>query len=165
MRSKIVLLAALAVMVASSAFGSTLSDAVRVWPGVQGAWFDGGEATAFPNDFEAGGVVSASLSPHISIVGSTFYGFSEEYLRYAIGPRITVTDVENKDFSIGLGISWNGSGADFLGEPEWCPDASVGWVPLPAKMPKVVLVGQGSYGLDSNTSRVTLGVRYKLNLP
>lgn len=155
--------ALLALLVASAVHAADLSEVVKVHAGANGTWFDG-PATAFPSDVEAGGSARASLSPHISIVGGAWYGFANEYIRYSFGPRVTVTDVNNPNFSVGVSLEWNGSSREALQPNEWCPTASVGWVPMPEKMPALTLIGQGSYGLDSDRSRVSLGLRYTIAL-
>lgn len=138
-----------------------LSDVVRFYGGVNGAWFDGPEA-AFPQDVEVGGNGRASLSKHLSGVGAVYYGFDHSYVRWSVGGRITATDVDNPDFSVGLGIQYHGASQNDLGPGEWAPDASFGWRPSPELYPRLVVVGQGGYGLTSNTVRVILGLRWAI---
>jgi hypothetical protein len=113
-----------------------------------------------PSDFEAGGGGSASLSPHITGVGSVWYGFGRTYLRGSGGFRVTATDVNDPNFSIGLGIQYQASTKPALRPNEWAPDVSIGWRPWPTQAPKVTLGAQASFGLNSNTAALLLGVRY-----
>lgn len=156
---KLLILAAL-LLVAAPVHAQAPS-VVKAAIGANGVWFDD---TAKPSDFELGGNVRASLSPHIAAVGAGYYGFSNSYLRGSAGIRITATDVDNPDFSVGLGMQYNFSSEPSIRPEEWTPDASIGWRPWPAEMPNVILVAQGSYGLDSNTAYVIVGARYALSL-
>lgn len=144
------------VLAAAPALGSPI---VKVYAGAQGAWFDD---AARPSDFEAGANGRASLSPHIDLVASTYYGFSHSYLRGSGGVRITATDVDDPNFSIGLGLQYQASSEPAIRAEEWAPDVSIGWRPWPLDLPKVVLIGQGSYGLTSNQANIVAGVRYEL---
>jgi hypothetical protein len=128
--------------------------------GAHGVWNDGAAANLV-SDVEAGLHARASLSPHISLVGSADYGFGDRYYTAAIGPRITATDVADRTFSIGVGIQyrWYGKTDEYL--KEWQPDVSVGWRPW-ADFPNVIVTGTGAYGLDSEQARATLGVRYRI---
>ena len=125
--------------------------------GVNGAWYDEGPIS---DDVEAAVDAKASLSPHISLVGTACYGFRHTYFRYAVGARVTVTDVANRNLSAALGFSYRGS--DGLLEPdEWAPNATIGYRPW-ADIPAVLLFAHGYYGLDSNTAGAVLGARYVL---
>lgn len=140
-----------------------LSEVVKFAAGVNGAWWDG-PGTAFPADVEAGGLARASLSPHLSAVGSAWYGFDHSYLRSAVGARATVTDVDDPNFSVGLGIQYHMASESELRPNEWAADASFGWVPSPTKWPNLIVAGTGSYGLRSSKAWATLGLRYAFNL-
>lgn len=142
--------------------GADLSDVVSIYVGGNGTWLDG-PSIAFPSDFEAGGRASASLSPHISVGSSLYYGFRNSYVRWDVGPRITVTDVDNKDFSVGLGASYHGGSEPSVLPEEWVADASFGWRPS-QNIPRLIVVGQGGYGFTTSKARAILGLRYKLPL-
>ena len=166
MKGSLVFLAALTVLLLAPlafrpAHATGLVD--HVYLGVNGAWLDG-PGTAWPADVEAGGSASASLSPHISLTADTFYGFSHSYLRWDGGACATVSDVDNPNLSMALGISYRGGSTHAVGPNEWAPYVSVGWKPNPAKWPNFSLGGRGSLGLTSNRTLVTLGGRYALPL-
>ena len=152
---------AVALIFTAPAMGADLKDVVKVYAGFNGAWFDG-PAVSFPNDFEAGGGASASLSPHLSGVASVYYGFDHSYIRSAVGGRVTATDVNDPDFSVGLGFQYHGGSEPEVGPNEWAPDASFGWRPAPDKMPRLIVVGQGAYGLTSQKVRVIAGLRWAI---
>lgn len=133
--------------------------AIKVAAGVNGAWLDGPNA-AWPADVEAGATGSASLSPHISLVGSGFYGFSHSYFRYDAGARVTATDVDNPDFNAFLGIKYRGGSTIDVRPNEWAPDAGFGWRPFPQISPNVVVGVDAGYGLQSNRVLATVAVRY-----
>jgi hypothetical protein len=105
-----------------------------------------------------------SLSPHLSGVGSVNYGFRNHYWRSTAGVRVTATDVDNMDFSVGLGIQYHS--CNWLGlEPnEWCPDVAVGFRPLPNDLPGLTLTGLGWYGLDTKKAAADVGIRWAFNL-
>ena len=134
----------------------------KVYLGANAIWFDQGAALDLPSDWELGATGRASLSPHISVVGSAFYGVDHSYWRGSAGGRITATDVNNPDFSIGLGIQRQFSSDLEIRLEEWAPDATIAWRPWPASKPKVILGLQGNYGLDSQQASVLVGVRYQL---
>lgn len=114
------------------------------------------------SDFELGGGGSASLSPHISAVGAAWYGVGHTYLRGTVGARVTASDVNDPNFSIGLGMQYNASSKPSLRPQEWDADATIGWRPYPESMPAIALIAQGAYGLTSETVYLMLGVRYAL---
>jgi hypothetical protein len=128
--------------------------------GGNGVYFDGPEG--LPNDFELGFNARASLSPHISLVGSAYRGFQNEYNRGSFGVRLTATDVENKDFSIGLGIQRQVSSDLVLRPQEWASDVTLGYKPFPETMPRVILGALGSYGLDSHQVGAYGAIRFVL---
>ena len=125
--------------------------------GANGIWYDD---QAEPADFEAGGSGSLSLQPHISLVGSGWYGFSHSYFRAAAGVRVTATDVDDSNFSVGIGIQYHASTEPTIRPEEWCPDASIGWKPWPTDQPKLIVIAQGAYGLTSNQAQAMAGLRY-----
>ena len=135
----------------------------HLYVGVNGAWLDGPSA-AWPADVEVGGAGSASLSPHISLKAEAFYGFSHSYVRWDAGPCVTVTDVDNPNLSVGLGIGYRGGSTRDVGPDEWAPYTSVGWRPNPLKWPNILLGGRAGLGLTSNRTLLTLGVRYSIPL-
>lgn len=153
------ILAALLVM--ACAAPASADPAMRAFAGINGIWFN--DPSSFPDDFEAGGNVSASLSPHISLVGATYYGFEHSYLRGSIGARVTATDVNDPNFSVGVGVQFQASSEVAIRPQEWQTDVSVGWRPSPVTMPRVIVIGQAAYGLDSEELFLTLGLRYHLD--
>lgn len=132
----------------------------KLYGGANAIWFDG--PNGLPSDFELGAAGRASLSPHLSLVGSGWYGFSESYLRGTVGARITATDVENKDFSIGIGPEYQLSSEPKPRPEEWCAVVSLGWRPWPETQPNLVVGGQGIYGFESNQASAVLALRYFL---
>lgn len=136
------------------------ADVVAIHAGANLISFDG--AANLPTDFELGATGRASLSPHLSLVGSGWFGFDGSYLRGTGGVRVTATDVENPDFSVGLGMEyWASSEADIRPQ-EWVATASLGYRPWPESMPKLVLGVQGGYGIESDQAHVLAAVRYHL---
>lgn len=132
----------------------------KLYGGANAVWFNG--ALDLPSDFELGANLRASLSPHISGVSCLYYGLNHSYLRGSFGVRLTATDVDNRDFSIGVGIQRQLSSRPEVRPEEWAPDVTVGWRPWPQTAPRVILIAQGSYGLDSQQGTVLAGVRYFL---
>lgn len=156
--------AALAALLFSApAIAQTPSPAkvLGVYLGAHGVWQDGALANMVA-DVEAGANLRASLSPHISLVGSGYYGLDNKYLTTAGGLRITATDVKDRTFSIGVGIQYRWASKEEFGDKEWMPDVSVGWRPWDYPASRVVLIGQGAYGLTSERVRAILGVRYAI---
>lgn len=144
-----------ALLLATPAFAAEYP--VKLFAGANAVSFDG----SLPSDFELGGTGRLSASPHLSAVGGVFYGVGHSYLRGNFGFRVTATDVDNRDFSIGIGLQYQASSEPAKRPEEWAPDVTVGWRPF-ADMPKVSVGAQGSYGLDSNTAMLILAVRYEL---
>jgi hypothetical protein len=118
--------------------------------------------SGLPSDFELGGTGAASLSPHVSAVAGAWYGLGRTYLRGTAGARITATDVQNENFSIGIGGQYNASSDPDIRPEGWDADGTIGWRPYPEKLPQVVLIAQGAYMFDSKVSYLTLGLRYAL---
>ena len=139
------------------------ADALRLYAGANAVWLDGPGA-AWPADFEASGNAAASLSPHLTLTGSLAYGFSHSYVRWNAGPAVTVTDVDNPNLSVDLGIGYRGGSTNDVNPNEWAPYTAVGWRPNPAKWPNVLLGGRAGLGLTSNRTLLTLGVRYSIPL-
>jgi hypothetical protein len=136
---------------------ATAEPVLRAYAGANGVWYDGDN----PNDFEAGGNLRASLSPHISLVGAGYYGFSHSYLRGSAGLRITATDANDPNFSVGIGMQRHFSSEPDIRPEEWAPDASIGWRPWAATNPRVILIAQAGYGLDTEKAFALAGVRYE----
>jgi hypothetical protein len=134
----------------------------RASVGANVVWLDG-PGSAFPADFEAGVQSSASLSPHISAVASASYGFSNSYLRWDGGFRVTATDVADPDFNVYLGARYRGGSTAEVRPNEWAPDAGFGWKPNKA-WPNIVVGGDAGYGLQSNRVVAILAVRYLIPL-
>lgn len=130
--------------------------------GLNGAWFV--DANPYQADVEPVAALSASLSPHISLVGSAAWGVCNSYVRGAGGVRITATDVDDPNFSVGVGLQYRLASKAVLRPNEWAADVSVGYRPLPAQYPMLSLVGQGWYGLDTHRSGATLGARWRFAL-
>ena len=127
--------------------------------GASGVWYDAAGADN-PSDVELGVHARASLSPHISAVGSGAYGLDNQYVTAAGGVRVTATDVKDRTFSIGIGIQYRWYDDELFAPAEWEPDVAVGWKPW--EDAPVIVTGTGAYGLDSERPRATLGVRYRL---
>lgn len=138
---------------------ATADQVFKAYLGANGMWFD---HETQPSEFEAGVTGRASLSPHISLVGSGWRGFENDYWRGTFGARVTATDVANPNFSCGIGIQRQISSDLDLHPEEWIPDASIGWRAWPLKMPHIVLVAQGGYGLTTTDAHLTVGARYSL---
>lgn len=89
-------------------------------------------ANPLPSDFETGGVASLSLTPHIALHGSLLFGISHTYVRANVGPRITVTDVDNQNLSAGVGLEYHASTEPRIRPEGWNATASIGLKPWPA---------------------------------
>lgn len=149
------------ILLCSPAHSGDLSQMVGFSAGANAVWFDG-DGAEFPADFEGVGNVKASLSPHISSVGSLNYGFTHAYVRWDAGFRVTATDADNPNFNVYLGIRYRGGSTSAVQPSEWAPDAGLGWKPNPEKWPNVILAADASYGLDTADRMAYLGVRYVL---
>jgi hypothetical protein len=137
------------------------SDVVQVYAGANGIWFDGPDGP--PGDLELGGAARASLSPHMSLVGGGFYGVNHSYFRGSAGLRLTVSDVDNPNFSVGVGLQYQASTKPSIRPQEWAPDVSIGWRPWPS-LDRVTVGAQASYGMDSNRAYLIAAIRYRLDL-
>lgn len=132
---------------AQTAPAQHLPGAVKVAVGVNGVWLDG-PVTDFAKDAEAGAVVSASLTPHVSAVGHGFYGFDGKYVRYDGEARVTATDVNDPNFNVYLGLRYRSGSTNAVRPSEWAPDAGVGWKPNPA-WKHVIIGADAGYGLTT----------------
>jgi hypothetical protein len=139
-----------------------LANTTSLAAGINGVWFDGPDAPG--PDVEASLNGAMSLSPHLSLVGSADWGLTSTYLRSTVGARVTATDVDNADFSVGLGIQYHSASVASLRPNEWCPDVALGLRPWPARWPSVALVGLGWYGLESGRAGCSVGGRWRFNL-
>lgn len=139
--------------------GSAQADKIVYSAGLagQGVWFS---ENARPSDFEGGVKGAASLSPHISAVGSALFGFQHSYTSGKAGLRFTVSDAENRDFSIGVGIQRQFSSEPALRPEGWRPDVSLGWKPWP-QSPRVLLTALGDVGLEDGEPSVAAGITYR----
>lgn len=157
MRKLVVLLMLLAVPASAQV---TAPSIFKVFAAANGIWYDGNPKLA--PDFEAGATARASLSNHLSGVGSLFYGFDQSYIRASLGGRITATDVSDPNFSIGAGMQYYFSSEPKIRPQEWAPDVTIGWKPWPETIPKLIIGAQGAYGLSSKQAFMLAGVRYEL---
>lgn len=132
---------------------------IRAYVGANGIWY---EDEVRPSDFEATGNVRASLSPHISLVGGAFYGVEHSYLRGSAGVRLTATDVNDPNFSVGVGLQYHASSEPAVRPEGFAPDVSIGWRPRPETWPAIIFVGQGAYLTEVDEMFFVLGVRYDL---
>lgn len=148
-----------AMFLVNTAQAQSFGEVVRFAVGVNGAWYD---EEAYPSDFEVGGTARASLQPHLSLVGATFYGVNESYLRGSLGARYTVTDVDNPNFSIGVGAQYNVSSEPAVRPEEWTGDVSLGLRPWLADMAWLILIGQGSFGFDTGKMVAYVGARAEI---
>lgn len=152
----------LALGIITSARAGGLANTTSLAGGVQGVWWDGVNAPG--PDVEAVANGAMSLSPHISLVGAVAFGLTDSYLRSTVGARVTATDVDNEDFSIGLGIQYHNASVSELGPNEWCPDVSLGIRPWPRQAPAVTLTGLGWYGLESGRAGCAVGAKWRFDL-
>lgn len=152
------LLLAIALLLLLPLAAQAAEPVVKVYAGANGVWYDGPEG--LPSDYEAGLNGRASLSPHISLVGGTWYGFKNEFVRAAGGLRITVTDPAARDLSVGLGAQYQTSSDDLIRPTEWTADASIGWRPWPEN--KLVIGAQAGYGFDTSRASMMVALRYPL---
>lgn len=151
----------LALVIVGTARAQGFANTTILAAGVNGVWLD---AVSDPG-LEASGNAAMSLSPHLSLVGGLSAGLgTDSYLRSTVGVRVTATDVDNPDFSVGLGIQYRNTSDPNRGPSEWCPDVSVGLKPLPMRFPSVALVGQGWYGMHSDVAGCLIGLRYNFHL-
>jgi len=150
------IVAVILILLASSAHAAK-SGLLTISAGVNGAWLSEASVNTFPS-VEAGGTVSSSLSPHVSLVGSGFYGFADQYVRYTAGGRITATDTTNPNFNVYLGAVYRGGDRAAVQPSEWAPDAGFGWRPNVAW--PLVLGADAGYGLQSHNVLSYVALRY-----
>ncbi len=139
---------------------TNLAKVVQYGLSANAAWFEEPIAGQ-PTEFEGGANLALSLSPHIGAVGGFYRQFRAGFWRSSAGGRITATDVENKDFSIHVGIQYHTS-TDPDRVKEWAPDVTIGVRPMPAEFPWFIVTVQGSRGLKSKQAWGIIGVRAKL---
>jgi hypothetical protein len=161
MKKYLMYLAAL-LFVTTTATAGGFANTTSLALGANGVWSDG--ATERVSDVEACVNGAMSLSPHISGVGSVNYGFLNNAYRSTAGVRITATDVNNRDFSVGIGVQYHLYNGSELKPNEWCPDVAVGFRPWPKTVPAFTLTGLAWYGLDSNNPGADIGIRWRFNL-
>lgn len=147
-------------LVASSAAAQTDPRAIHVFLGGNGVWYQGDRN--LPADFEVGSNAAASMSPHLSLVGAAYYGVQESYLRGSFGARATATDVNDPNFSIGIGAQYHVSSEPQKRPQEFAGDVSLGWRPYPVNMPRVIVIAQSWWGFRSNQIGLIAGIRYSL---
>lgn len=147
---------ALAALVAF-ALPAAAAEPIKVYGGANAVWFD--SPIGGPSDFELGATARASLQPHLSLVGSGWYGVQENYLRATAGFRVTATDVDNSDFSVGFGLQYLVCDDEDIRPTEWQGETSIGWKP---GMGPLVLGAQAFYGMKSNQAGLLVAARYPL---
>jgi hypothetical protein len=157
---KVLFLPLVALLVAACAFPALASPVIKVAAGVNGVWLDG-PAVDFAKDIEAGAVAAASLSPHLSLVGHGFYGFTQNYVRYDGEGRITASDATNPNFNLYLGMRYRNGSTAAVRPGEWAPDAGLGWRPSPTHWPHVILGADAAYGLTTQKVISYAAVRFE----
>lgn len=150
-----------AVLLSALALCPFRADAASVWSamsvgiGGQAVWVDDGNEPAF-RDAEATGRASLGVTPHVNVVGGISYGVDKSYLRGSGGVRITATDVNDPNFSIGIGISRHYQSEPGAGLDEAAGEAAIGWKPFASS--RVILTGLAAYGLDTGRRVFSAGV-------
>jgi hypothetical protein len=134
---------------------ASLWESVSVGIGGQGVWVDEGGAPAF-RDAEAIGRASLGVTPHVNLVGGVSYGVDKSYLRGSGGVRITATDVNDPNFSIGVGVSRHYVSEPDAGLDEAAAEAAIGWKPFTSS--RVILTGLAVYGIDTGRRMFSAGV-------
>jgi hypothetical protein len=145
----------LGLTVPAHAAGPAMNAAV----GAHGVFYDD---NLRPSDFEIGGATAAALSNHLAVVGSTWFGVDESYLRGSLGLRATATEPTDESFAIGVGIQRQACSEPSIRAEEWQGDVSVGWKPWPTTQPRLIVALQGFYGLDTGEAGALAGLRYAL---
>lgn len=160
-RTAAIVLAAGLFFVPTTAIAQTAPPPARVFGasiGVNAVWTHGADIRDV-SDVEGALHLRASLSPHISLVGSAGRGFVNEYNFAQGGARVTVSDVKDRTFSIGVGIQYRYVSETEYGLREWRPDVVLGW--RPPGFPSAVIIGAGgSYGLTSTEAQAYVAARY-----
>lgn len=162
MRFLLMMLLALVAAVPVAAQETTKASVLKLNAGINGTWYDGVESS--PEGWEGGVTVPASLSPHIGLQGSAWYGRAAgvDYWRADFGPQVTMTDANNKAFSVGVGIKYNLSTEESVRPEEWGPDVTMGWRPQLARWPRLALGIGGGYGLKSNQANARIALRWRV---
>jgi hypothetical protein len=145
-----------------TASAASFWDAASFGVGGQGVWVDEGNAPAFR---DAEGIARAALgiTPHVNLVGGLGYGVDKSYLRGSGGVRITATDVNDPNFSVGIGISRHYVSEPGSGLDEAAGEAAIGWKPFPSS--NVVLTGLAAVGLDTGRRLFSAGVVWPWKVP
>lgn len=118
---------------------------------------------ALPMNYELGANARASLSEHLALVGAAYAGVKDPgYARASFGLRVTATDVNDPNFSIGVGIQRHVSNDGTVRPEEWMTDVSLGWRPMPERFSRVIVGAQAGYGLDTETTYGILALRFFL---
>lgn len=141
--------------------GASVWDAASIGIGGQGVWVDEGGASAL-RDAEAIGRASIGVTPHVNLVGGISYGVDKSYLRGSGGVRLTATDVNDPNFSIGIGISRHYVSEPGAGLDEAAGEAAIGWKPFASS--RVILTGLAAYGLDTGRRVFSAGIVWPMKL-
>jgi len=161
------ILVALALGLALLASFTDDGDCANVWQatslgiGGQGVWVDAGNPPAF-RDAEAIVRAAIGITPHVNIVGGVSYGVDKSYLRGSGGVRLTATDVNDPNFSIGIGISRHYVSEPGAGLDEAAGEAAIGWKPFTSS--NVLLTGLAAVGLDTGRRVFSAGVVWPIAL-
>lgn len=136
--------------------------AASIGVGAGGGWLaQAGEKSI--GNFEAVGKGALSLTPHVSLVGGISYGFQDSYLRGSVGGRITATDVNDRTFSVGIGISKHFASEQGFSLDEWAGEAAIGWKPFQSS--QFIVTALAARGLDSGDAFLTAAAIYPLHIP
>lgn len=141
--------------------GANVWEATSIGIGGGGVWVDDGNGPEF-RDAEAVGRGAVSITPHISGVAGLAYGVDRSYLRGSAGFRLTATDANNKDFSIGVGISRHWTSEPGSGMDEAAGEAAIGWKPIPAR--SFILTGLAAYGIDTGRRLFSVAIVFPIKL-
>lgn len=135
--------------------GASVWQAASIGVGGQGVWVDEGGSPAF-RDIEAVGRAAISLTPHVSVVGGVSYGVDRAYVRGSGGVRLTATDENNPDFSVGVGVSRHYVSEPGSGLDEAAAEGSIGWKPLTNS--RVIVTALACVGLDTGRRIFSAGL-------
>ncbi len=152
---KLLLALWLSVVFVASAGAASIWDAASLGIGGQGVWVDEGGVPGFR---DAEGIVRAAIgvTPHVNIVGGVGYGVDKSYLRGSGGVRLTATDVSDRTFSIGIGISRHYTSEPGAGLDEAAGEGAIGWKPFSSS--RVTLTGLAVYGIDTGRRIFSVGL-------
>lgn len=144
---------------------------LKLYAGANGAWLSGADGSA-PHDLEFGINGRASIQPHLSIVGSVYRGVSDGgYTLPKVGGRFTVSDVENRDISIGIGAQYQWPSNGRPGPKGWIGDVTLGakpWAGAKSIASRAIVILQGEVALEQPANGETrpagarLGLRYEV---